>query len=52
MSRADDVRRKLALYREYLANGVDPELTRIYLREITRLESELSQIESDTDKRR
>jgi hypothetical protein len=52
MSRADDVRRKLALYREYLANGVDPDLTRIYLREITRLEAELGRIESETDKRR
>lgn len=52
MNRAQKVRRKLALYREYLANGAESELARIYLREITRLEAELSQLESETGKRR
>jgi len=45
MSQADDLRRKIALYREYLATGTDVGLAAIYLREITRLETELSQIE-------
>ncbi|MDE2166041.1 MAG: hypothetical protein KGJ66_06865 [Alphaproteobacteria bacterium] len=51
MSRADDLRRKLALYREYLAQGAGPEVATIYLRQITRLEAELEQIETDADKR-
>lgn len=50
MSRAVELRRKLALYREYLAKGADPELAAIYLREVTRLEADLSQLESGTDK--
>jgi len=46
MSHADDLRRKIALYREYLAKGTEVDLAAIYLRQITRLEAELSQIEA------
>jgi hypothetical protein len=49
MSQADDLRRKIALYREYLAMGADLDLASIYLRQITRLETELGQIEAKAE---
>lgn len=52
MNRADELRRKLALYRGYLAKGVEAELASIYLREIVRLKAELKQLESAADKHR
>ena len=49
--RAEEIRRKLALYRGYLASGAGPDLATIYLRQITQLEAQLRQIESESDKR-
>ncbi len=51
MDRADQIRRKIALYRKYLAEGVDGDRAATYLREIKRLEGELAQRESGDDKR-
>jgi hypothetical protein len=45
--RADLLRQRIALYRRYLAEGVDGELARRYLREIVEAEAELADIEKD-----
>lgn len=52
VNRADELRRKLALYRGYLAKGVEAELASIYLREIARLKAELKQLERTADTHR
>jgi hypothetical protein len=38
-------RRKIELYRRYLAEGAEPELSRIYLMEIAKLHALLDEIE-------
>lgn len=48
---AQNIRRQIALYRRYLADGVAGDVALKYLIEIRKLESELAQIEVDTDKR-
>lgn len=45
--RAETLRRRIALYRRYLAEGVEADLARQYLRDIAHMEAELSQIEKD-----
>lgn len=56
MSRAEQLRRKIALYREYLSEGVSGERAVAYLREIKQLEVELEakldELEADNDKRK
>jgi hypothetical protein len=42
--RTEILRRRIALYRRYLAEGVEVELARQYLRDIAQMEAELSQI--------
>jgi hypothetical protein len=49
---ADTLRRRIALYRNYLAEGVDADLARQYLRDITHMEAELAQMEKDERDRR
>ena len=49
--RADILRRKIALYRKYLSEGIESDLARSYLREILEAETELAQIEKNTDRR-
>ena len=39
---SEAIRRKLALYRRYLADGVDENLARVYLKEIEKAELLLS----------
>jgi len=51
MSRAEQLRRKIALYRQYLREGVDSERAATYLREIKQMEAKLDEIEGDSDKR-
>ena len=43
--------RKIALYREYLSEGVSGERAVVYLREIKHLETELDRLEGEGDKR-
>ncbi len=45
--RAEILRRRIALYRRYLAEGVDAELARQYLRDIAHMEAELAEIEKN-----
>jgi len=49
--RADALRRRIALYRRYLAEGVDADLAQTYLRDLSEAEAELSEIAEGTDKR-
>jgi hypothetical protein len=49
--RADTLRRRIALYRRYLAEGIDADLAQTYLRELAEAEAELSEIPQGTDKR-
>lgn len=42
--RADMLRRRIALYREYLSHGVDSGLARQYLRAIAEAEVELAKL--------
>ena len=49
--RADLLRRRIALCRRYLAEGVDAGLARQYLSDILAIEAELADIEKDTDRR-
>jgi hypothetical protein len=49
-TRTEALRRKLALYRRYLAEGVDSDLARRYLEEIMAAEAELAQLETDKRK--
>jgi hypothetical protein len=49
--RADTLRRRIALYRRYLAEGIDADLAQTYLRELAEAEAELSGIPQGTDKR-
>jgi hypothetical protein len=49
--RADTLRRRIALYRRYLAEGVDADLARTYLSELAEAEAELWEIARGTDKR-
>jgi len=49
-SHVDTLRHKLALYRRYLAAGVDSDLAPRYLREIKRLQTELARIVKDGEK--
>ena len=47
VERTTELRRKIDLYREYLAGGVEGERATIYLRELQRLQAELDSLESD-----
>jgi hypothetical protein len=49
--RAETLRRRIALYRRYLAEGVDADLARQYLDHLAMDEAELAGIERDTEKR-
>lgn len=49
--RAEILRRRIALYRRYLAEGVEAELAQHYLREIVSTEAELAAIEKESEKR-
>ena len=49
--RAEILRRRIALYRRYLAEGVDAGLARQYLSDIADAEAELVDIEKGTDRR-
>jgi hypothetical protein len=49
--RAEILRRRIALYRRHLAEGVEAELAHHYLREIVSAESELAAIEKESGKR-
>jgi hypothetical protein len=51
MATAEEIRQKLAAYRQHLAAGVDGDRALYYLREIRRLQAELDAIETDSDKR-
>jgi hypothetical protein len=42
---AETLRRRIALYRNYLRDGVDSDLARLYLDEIMRAEHALAKIE-------
>lgn len=46
------LRRRIALYRRYLSEGVDAELARIYLHEIAVAEAELARHEKQGDERK
>jgi len=53
MNPADTLRRRIALYRRYLSQGVDADFARIYLNEIEKAETLLAEIESgDTSARK
>ena len=41
---AESLRRRIALYRRYLAEGLDADLARIYLGELADADAELSEI--------
>lgn len=49
--RAQILHRRIALYRRYLSEGVDADLARQYLNEISVAEAELAEIEKDGQKR-
>lgn len=49
--RADMLRRRIALYRRYLREGVDAAIARDYLEQILKDEAELAEIEP-SDRRR
>jgi len=49
--RRQELRRQLALYRRYLAEGVDIDLARVYLAEINRAELELKLLELPSSER-
>ncbi len=49
--RAELLRRRIALYRRYLTEGVDVDLARQYLNDITEAEAELEAIEKNLEKR-
>lgn len=51
LANAEELRRKIAVYRRYLAEGVSGENAALYLREIKRMEAELDAIAGDSDKR-
>ncbi|HVA16539.1 MAG TPA: hypothetical protein VMV59_02380 [Candidatus Dormibacteraeota bacterium] len=51
MDRAEEIRHQIAGHRRQLAEGVTGERAVERLREIRRLESELAEIEGDSDKR-
>jgi hypothetical protein len=52
IDRADALRRLIALYRRYMAEGADTDLAWQYLHEIATAEAELGCIENGTNKRR
>ncbi len=45
--RAETLRRRIALYRRYLSEGVDAELAQWYLRQIVEAEAELANLEGE-----
>jgi hypothetical protein len=49
--RVEGLRRRIVLYRRYLAEGVDADLAQTYLRELANAEAELSEIARSTDER-
>jgi hypothetical protein len=49
--RAEALRRRIATYRRWLAEGVPTEFARDYLNKIASAESELTEIEKNNDKR-
>jgi hypothetical protein len=49
--RTAGLRRRIATYRRFLAEGVPSDTARVYLAEIAKAEAELARIESDDDKR-
>jgi hypothetical protein len=51
MATAEEIRRKLAAYRQHLAEGLDGDRALYYLREIRRLQAKLDALETDSDKR-
>jgi hypothetical protein len=50
--RADTLHRRISFYRRYLAEGVDADLARIYLRKLASAEALLLEIGQDTEKRK
>lgn len=46
MDRAEAMRQRIDLYRQYLREGVSAELAAVYLREIAAAEAELKAIDS------
>ncbi len=50
--RADAIRRRIALYRRYLAEGVDTALAEAYTTYIVAGEAELAKLDKERDKRR
>jgi hypothetical protein len=49
--RANALRKRIALYRRYLVEGVDADLALQYLRDLRVAEVELAEIERGTDER-
>ena len=49
--RAENLHRRIELYRRYLAEGVDADLARQYLDDIRTAEAELAEIEKGGEKR-
>lgn len=49
--RAEMLRRRIALYRRYLAEGVDAELAWHYLNEIASAESQLAELREQNERR-
>jgi hypothetical protein len=50
--RVELLRHKIALYRRYMAEGVDGDLAQVYLGEILNAEAELAEIENVAERRR
>lgn len=50
-NRSDLLRRRIALHRRCLSEGVDVELARHYIRQIIEDENELARIEGDSERR-
>ena len=50
-TRRETLRRRIALYRRYLSEGIDVDLACQYLDEIKAAEAELAEIEKDDQKR-
>ena len=51
VDRKEVLRRRIAYYRRRLAEGVDADLAREYLRQIVDSEHELQQLEADAERR-
>ncbi|GEM_PF-4990915 len=45
MDRAAELRQKIGLYRQYLAQGIEGDRAVVYLRELNRLQAELDEFE-------